>query len=73
MSALQLSNLRYIDIRSNSIQGFPVDLDGKINVLKLSGNKIDTIPEEISLLQNLTKLQISSCGIKKISKSSFDT
>ena len=65
MFAPQLSSLRHIDIRSNSIQAFPVYLSRKINVLKLSGNKIDTVPEEISLLQNLTDLKVSSCGIKQ--------
>ena len=65
MSRLQFSNLRFIDIRSNSIQAFPVDLTREINVLKLSGNEIDTVPEEISLLKRLTELKISSCGIKQ--------
>ena len=65
MFAPQLSSLRYIDIRSNSIQVFPVDLNRKLNVLKLSGNEIDIIPEELSLLKNLTELEMSSCEIKQ--------
>ena len=73
ISILQFSGLRYIDIRSNSIQIFPMDLNREIKVLKLSGNDIDTVPEEISLLQSLTELKISPCGKKTISESSFDT
>ena len=65
ISGCLLSNLQYLDLRSNSIQHFPTDLSAKIGVLKLGGNQLDFIPEDISCLKDLTKLDISSCELKE--------
>ena len=65
ISGSLLSNLQYLDLRSNSIQHFPTELGEKTTVLKLSGNQLDMISEIISCLKNLAKLDISSCEMKE--------
>ena len=65
ISGCLLSNLQYLDLRSNSIQHFPTGLSDKIAVLKLGENQLDIIPEQISCLKNLAKLDISSCELKE--------
>ena len=65
ISGCLLSNLQYLDLRSNSIQHFPTGLSDKIAVLKLGENQLDIIPEQISCLKNLVNLDISSCELKE--------
>ena len=65
ISGCLLSNLQYLDLRSNSIQHFPTVLSDNIAFLKLGENQLDIIPEQISCLKNLTKLDISSCELKE--------
>ena len=60
-----LPNAQEIDVGNNSIQHFPAHLNRDITVLKLHGNPLDTIPEELSLLHNLAKLDISSCELNE--------
>ena len=60
-----LTNVQQVNLRFNSIQNFPADLNRDITILKLRGNQLDTIPEEILLLQHLADLDISFCELKE--------
>ena len=59
-----LPNMQDINVGFNSIQHFPANLSRDVTVLKLLGNPLGTIPEELSLLGNLTELNISFCELK---------
>ena len=65
----KLHNVKHLDASCNAIQYFPSDLGEHIAVLKLSNNQLDTIPDEISCLQNLTELDVSECGLKEFPNS----
>ena len=60
-----LPNAQEIDVGNNSIQYFPTNLHRDLTVLKLYGNQLDTIPEELSLLEKLTELDVSFCELKE--------
>ena len=68
-----LHNVQCIVFRDNSIQYFPTHLGDHISVLRLNHNQLDAIPDEISLLQNITILDICNCGLKRVSIVSFET
>ena len=57
--------MQEIDVGFNSIQHFPANLSRDITVLRLPGNPLGTIPEELSLLENLTELNVSFCELKE--------
>ena len=59
------SDVQDISLGFNSIQLFPVDLSRHLTFLKLYGNQLDTIPEELSLLENLTELDVSYCKLSE--------
>ena len=60
-----LPNVQEINVENNSIQDFPADLNRDITVLKLYGNQLDTIPDDLSLLENLNELDVSFCELKE--------
>ena len=60
-----LPNTQELDLGNNSIQYFPTNLNRDLTVLKLYGNQLDTIPEELALLENLAELDVSFCQLKE--------
>ena len=60
-----LPHVHHINVGNNSIQDFPADLNRDITVLKLYGNQLDTIPDDLSLLENLNELDVSFCELKE--------